>query len=128
MVKLPEVFGLVACERLHVDPHARQLSLVGVFFQLRFASFPARIRELTIYAALFDARGEGELRLTYTRLETEEDLHYNSRWSSFPEPGRVTQVALPLRELRVPAPGRYSVTLSFDHNPIGKCFFDVLRA
>jgi hypothetical protein len=127
MVKLPEVLGLIPCERFHVDAQAHRLSLVGISLSLQFPVFPARIHELIIYAALFDARGEGEMRLTYSRLETEEDLHYNSRWSSFPAPGRITQIVLPLRELVVPAPGRYSITLSFDRRPISICYFDVLR-
>lgn len=127
MVKLPEVLGLIPCERFHVDPQAGRMSLVGVFLTLRFGVFPARMREFTVYAALFDARGEGEMRLTCSRLETEEDLYYNSWWSSYPTPGRITQMAQPIRGVVFPAPGRYSITLSFDRRPVSIRYLDVLR-
>lgn len=83
---------------------------------------------MTTYAALFDARGEGELQLVCTRLETEEDLYYNSRWCSFPMPGRITHLTMPIRGVKFAAPGRYRVTLSFDNELISTRYFDVEKA
>jgi hypothetical protein len=61
-----------------------------------------------VYAALFDARGEAEMRVTCTRLETEEDLYYNSKWNSFPSAGRIDLFTMFISRLEFPAPGRYA--------------------
>lgn len=127
MVKLPDVLGLVLCDEFQVDAVARRVSLMGLFLSLRFTAFPARCRPFAVYAALFDARGEGEMRLICTRLETEEDLYYNSWWCSFPSAGRTTHLPMRIPGIEFPAPGRYRLTLSFDQKTISTRFFDVVR-
>ena len=127
MVKLPDVVGLVMCEQFKVDPTTHRVSLDGLFSSLRFRVFPSRPISVTAYAALFDGRGEGEMRLTCTRLETEEELFYHSRWCSFSMHGMMVHFTMTIRKLRFPAPGRYAFTLSFDGNLLTTSFIDVGR-
>jgi|SRR6266568_1681894 len=127
MKKLPEVMGLVLCEKMHIDPALRRISLEGLTLSLRSAVFPMFPMQLSAYAALFDGRGEGEMCLTCTRLETEKDIYYHKQWRSFPTPGRTTMLTLPIRDLILPAPGRYSFSLSFDRQTLTTYFLDVQR-
>ena len=128
MVKLPEVFGLILCEQFRVDPKTHRVSLDGLFTSLRFSLFPSLPIQVTAYAALFDGRGEGEMRLTCTRLETEEEFYYHSKWSSFPTHGHTTHYTMTIQRMVFPAPGRYAFTLSFDHKPLTTCFCDLRRS
>ena len=127
MVKLPAVLGLVLCKKMHIDVVSRQISLEGVVWSWRSSVFPTLPIEMLAYFALFDARGEGEICLTCTRLETESDIYYHSLWRSFPIPGRVTVLTMPIRRLELPAPGRYSFTLSFDGKTLTTYVLDVKR-
>ena len=128
MFKLPDVVGLIFCEQLKVDQKSHLVSLDGLFSALRFDVFPSRPIQVTMYAGLFDGRGEGEMRLTCTRLENEEDFFYHSRWCSFSMSGQTIHFTMTIRRLFFPAPGRYAFTLSFDHKPLTTCFIDVRRS
>ena len=127
MVKLPEVMGLVLCERMHVDVALRRISLEGLAWSLRSAVFPTLPIRMSAYVALFDGRGEGEMCLTCTRLETEADIYYHRLRRSFPIPGRTNVLTLPIHNLMLPAPGRYSFALSFDRQNLTTYFLDVNR-
>jgi hypothetical protein len=127
MVKLPEAMGLILCEDLAIEATSRRVSLRGVFISRRFSAFPAQSTRFMVYAALFDARVEAEMRLTCTRLETEEDLYYNSKWYSFPSPGRISLFTMFVGRMEFPAPGRDAWTLLFDGQPITTSYLDVMR-
>src|SRR5688572_15133404 len=118
MVKLPEVMGMVMCETIRFDAEVRRMSLERLVPWLESAVFPTHPIRMSAYVELFDGRGEGEMRLTCTRLETEADIHYYSKWCSFPVPGRTSTLEFPIRDLKLPAPGRYVFTLFFDGQPL----------
>ena len=127
MKKLPDVMGLVLCEGVQADAALPSLSLEHVLVSLQSSVFPPRLIRMSAYVALFDGRGEGEMRVTCTRLETERDIHYYSKWCSFPVPGRITTLEFPMRKLKFPAPGRYAFALSYDRHPLTTSFLDVTR-
>src|SRR6267143_627056 len=112
MVKPPQVCGLILCQQMSVDMALARMSLDGLFLVLRLSHFPSPPVKFTAYAAFFDGRGEGEMRLTCTHLETEADIYYHKRWLAFSDPGRTIHYEVRVRELVFPRPGRYVLTLS----------------
>lgn len=128
MVKSPEALGLIMCREFKVDPQSHRVSLDGLFTSLRSEVFPTLPMQMTEYSALFDGRGEGEMRLTCTHLEKEEDFFYHSRWCSFPMPGQTVHFPTIVRRMAFPAAGRYAFTLSFDGEPLTTSFVDVRRS
>lgn len=127
MVKAPHVCGLILCESFKVDPPRRRISLEGLFLIREYPVFPAASGPFTVYAALFDGRGEGELCLSCTHLESEKEVYYHKKWIAFPEGGRTIHLEIPARKLNFPKPGRYSFTLLFNKEPLTVRYLDIRR-
>jgi hypothetical protein len=83
--KIPEVVGLLLCERLSFDRATHFATLAGLFQSLRFEQFPSPEKAFTVYAALYGGEGEGTIELTVMRLETEDDIYSYQRWFTFPD-------------------------------------------
>jgi len=126
-MRLPDVFGLILCNRLDVNPQVGQTSLQGIFQALSFSTFPSPTRPFTAYAALFDGEGEGTMELVIARLETEQDIHHYSRWVTLPGRGLVMNLEIPIESCVFPAPGRYVLVLRFDKSPVAYRFLEIIR-
>jgi hypothetical protein len=115
MIQVPVVVGLTLCEMMSVDPERGRVSLDGVFHTLRLSDFPLEPRRFTVYAALTDGVGEGLLKLTVTRLQTNRIIYSFRRWFAFPS-DRLEPVNMEIRVTRCifPASGRYAFALLFD--------------
>jgi len=125
MTKLPEVAGLILCNRMEVNTAKVELCLAGLFHALSFSTWPAVAAPFTVYTELFDAEAEGTIELKVMRLETEGDVYRQTKWFvstdrrlRFPLEWRVTQC-------RFPAPGRYLVSLRFDGELLSQRFLEI---
>lgn len=127
-MKLPEVVGLVLCDRMEVDPQARQMSLVGIAHSLFFRNFPSPPRSFTVYGALYDGTGEGTIELSVHRLETEKRIYRYQRWFALAGRGQPMHLEIPVRRCVFPAPGRYILALSFDAKRLTHRLIDVVRS
>jgi hypothetical protein len=127
MPKAPDPISLVLCERMHVDPQAGQMSLVGVFNSLRFQSFPAPMRRLTVYTALHGGDGQGTMKLTIFRADTEEEIYKGENWRGFAVPDLTTMYEGIVRDCLFPVPGRYIIELRFDGEIVTQRVLDVFQ-
>jgi hypothetical protein len=125
MAKPPRAVGLILCRRMEIDTERVEVSLVGLIPALAFASWPAPAPVLTAYAALQGGQGEGTIEVVVTRLETEQDIYSQKRWSGFANPAGITHLALPIRGYAFPAPGRYNFKLLFDGQELASRLLDV---
>jgi hypothetical protein len=115
LIQIPQVVGLIVCERLEPNPETGLTSLVGIVQAMRFPHFPSEPHAFTVYVALTDGIGEGTLRLLITRLETNEEVYYHDRWVTFPNDRLlVLNMVIPVSRCVFPAPGRYSFGLFLD--------------
>ncbi len=128
MIRLPRVLGLIFCERMEVDRSRVEVSLIGLFQSQRFTEFPSPPLAFTVYSALYDGVGEGTMKLSILRLETEEWIYSYTRWFTFPGRQRLTQLELKARRCVFPAPGRYRIVLSFDKHRLAERLLDVYRS
>jgi hypothetical protein len=126
-MKLPEVTGLVVCERMDVDPATGTISLIGVAHTLHFSVFPTPVQSLTVYGTLFDGDGEGTMELGIVRLETEVEVYRYQRWHAFAGRGRLMHLEIRPTKCVFPAPGRYSLTHRFDGQLLTHHYLDVIR-
>ena len=125
-MRLPQVMGLVFCERFGIDPLRHRVSLEGLFQALRFDRFPTRPQEFTVYAALYGIAVEGTIELEVVRLETEMEIYRYRKWVAFVG-GTVHQMEFRVKTLRFPAPGRYGCRLLFEGNLLTERYLDVFR-
>jgi hypothetical protein len=127
MPKAPEPVALVLCEKMHIDPQAGKMSLVGVFQGLRFPSFPTPVQRFTAYAALHGGEGEGTMQLTIAKADTEVEVHNSTKWRGFADPDLITMYEGIVKDCVFPAPGRYIVTLRFDGDILTQRVLDILQ-
>jgi hypothetical protein len=127
MIILPDVVGLVLCERISFAPDTGRVSLVDVFQSLRFAEYPTPAQRFTVFSALYDGVGEGTLELAVTRVATEEAIYFYRRWITLP--GRLLLANLEIKVTRCafPAPGRYVFDLRFDKQDLTRRYLEVYQ-
>jgi hypothetical protein len=125
MIRLPEVVALALCERMEVNPQARQASLVGFFHSLRFPAFPTAPQRFTVYTALFGGSGEGTIELAISQMETEATIDIYRRWFAFPERWMNINLEIPIQRCVFPAPGRYRLQLRFDDQDLSHRYLDI---
>ncbi len=105
-MKLPQVMGLVFCERFTINATTHEASLDGLFQALRYRTFPGTPQPFVVYVSLYGSSVEGTIEMRCTRLETETDVFSYRVWRSLPD-GYVVQLPIPVRMLRFPAARRY---------------------
>lgn len=126
MPKEPEPVGLILCDRLHVDPSAGKMSLVGLFTSLRFPSFPTQVRPFTAYSLLYGGEGEGRMRLEVKRAGDEQPIYRNTIWRGF-IPGQLSTAEIKVAKCEFSSPGRYIATLFFEGVIVAQTVLDVYK-
>ncbi len=117
MIQVPVVAGLTLCEQMTIRTGGGgRMSLEGIFHARRFSQYPTPWQSFTVYGALTAGVGEGVLKLTITRLGTNDTIYTYQRWYAHP-PERLVPVNLEIRvkTCAFPAPGRYLISLFFDN-------------
>ena len=120
----PNPVGLYFIKRIDVNATDGDLSLIGLFQNRSFSTFPSAPAEMTVFTMLHGGRGEGILQLgVYLLNEMEEyntksDWIYRQRkWIRFPnEPDFLVTIELKLRKLCFLNAGEYLFVLTFDGN------------
>jgi hypothetical protein len=136
MRKLPQMSGLVLCDRIEVDPSKGEYSYVGVFNVLRLP-FPKRtskktpkknypLRPFSVCGTLFNGEGEGVLELTVENLALEERIDSYQRWVSY-QAGMLFYLEIHLSKCAFKDPGRHQITLSLDNNLLAQRYLDVFN-
>jgi hypothetical protein len=126
MPKEPKQVGLILCDRMHVDPSAGKMSLVGLFTSLRFPSFPTPVRPFTAYALLYGGEGEGRMRLEVKRAGDEQPISKKEVWRGF-TPDQLSTAEIKLAKCAFPSPGRYIATLFFEGAIVAQTVLDVYK-
>jgi hypothetical protein len=126
MPKAPKSLSLMLCDGVQIDTAGPKLSLVGLFYSLRFPSFPTSVRVFTAYALLYGGEGEGRMNLDIKRADTEASCYSNELWRGF-APGVISTAEIKVRKCRFPSPGRYIVTLFFEGEIVAQSVLDVMQ-
>ena len=125
MSRLPQVAGLILCKRMDVNPAKVEMSLVGVFHELKFSQWPTPVYPFTVYTEVHDAAAEGTMELRLTRLETEKDVYVQQRWFAASDRQLTFQLEWRVRKCAFPAPGRYRLSLQLDGEELSWRYLDV---
>ena len=114
MVSTPLSIGLTLCNSLIIEEGTRNLTHVGTFAGFRAADFPFRPAPFYVLSTLIGGHGEGELGLTVTHLETDDELFALHRRLSFPDWLMEVIAVFRLGNCEFPEPGAYLMTLLMD--------------
>jgi hypothetical protein len=114
MIPPPIALSLTLCEHLSVEEGTKNVSLAGTFTRRYGQAFPFVPLPFYVFATLTGAQGEGEITLTVTALETDEEVASLTRRVAFPDRFAEGRVSFRLNNCAFPAPGVYMFTLAVD--------------
>ena len=115
----PLVLALVLADNGHVDPTSNKCFVLGTIGVLRFASFPAQLRKLCIYAALTEGRGKTDLTIRLVDAdEPGEPIFSRNVEVGFETPLAVVELMYVRADLEIPEPGEYRLQLCAAGNPL----------
>jgi hypothetical protein len=114
MIPRPIAIGLTLCDQVIVEEGTRKVSFIGSFYRLQSPAFPFVAERFCVVAILTGSQGEGEVSLSVTNLQTEEEVSRATGRITFTS--RFTEVRVVLRpsECSFPSPGIYMFTLTVD--------------
>ena len=114
MIPQPLSIGLTLCHSVIIEEGTRNLTLVGTFLGFSATDFPCTPAPFYVLSSLNGGHGEGELGLTVTRLETDQEVFAIHRRLSFPDRLTAVRVRFRLRNCVFPDAGAYVMTLLMD--------------
>jgi hypothetical protein len=114
MVPCPVALGLALCDQVIVEEGTRKASLIGTFNRLEGRAFPFVPLPFCVVTTLTGAQGEGDITLSLTQLETDEEVASLTRRVAFPDRFAEGRILFRLGDCSFPAPGAYLFTLTVD--------------
>jgi hypothetical protein len=116
MPSQPLARGLILSDYVIVEERTRKVSFIGTFDRLRAPRFPALVQPFSVYAAMTGGQGSAILKLSVTRLDTDQEVYYWEEPITFPDRLEVSRVHFRLTQFVFPAPGWYEFVLLVDRN------------
>jgi hypothetical protein len=116
----PIVRYMILCDDWHLDgPTGRRVTIVGLLWSIHSVDdppFPLCYREVCVFLALMESRGQGEGQVICIFEDTGEKVFETSKFLiRFPQdPLEVVGLPVRIRDCIFPRPGRYSVQFWYD--------------
>jgi len=105
----PTLLAMVLCDTCIIEQGSFKYTLVGTFTKLQSPFYPFLLPKLTIYLVLTEGRGKSPLMLRMVNVSTGQ-VTFDIRgeiW--FNDPLALVEAAFPVGNIKVDAPGPYSV-------------------
>ena len=106
---------IIVCDAVHRDPSTGKFTLLGTFSTLVARKFPCRHGQFCVFIALTECRGRVPLAVKLIRIDPEggEDQTVTevSGELTSPDPLRVHEVVMQLRDVTFEHPGEYRFQL-----------------
>jgi hypothetical protein len=120
MIPPPTALGLFLCERVLVDKESGNPSPIGIFTGLAVDQFPSDPQRFSVFSALTDGAGNGNLELAAVRLDTGEQFYSQKHPVHFPDRGIVVNIHVRVRKIVFPSPGWFEMLLLIDNDLIAQ--------
>jgi len=106
--------GLTLCDYVIVEEKTKKVSLIGCFTGIAANHFPAAVQPFSVFAVLTDGLGDATIKLSVSRLDTQEEVL--TRQMAYRFPDRLVEVRVHFRitQAVLPDPGWYQCTLFVD--------------
>lgn len=114
MIPRPIALGLTICDRVIVEEHTRNVTLVNCYNKLNVEGFPSPPRRIDLYAVLTDGLGDGTINVVVTHLDTDAEVYSFQGRVRFPDRRQELRLYFRIRKCSFPVEGRYQVTVLID--------------
>lgn len=107
----PIPVAFLLCDYVITDEATKKKSLIGVFDRVWATRFPTQHRPIALYARLYDAEGEHDVRVEYVKVGEERVLAEAKGTLRVQDRKRPVEFALTLPAIPIPEPGEYEFRL-----------------
>jgi hypothetical protein len=118
MLQRPSALALMLCDQVTFEVGTQKPSLIGVFTGIAVDGFPSGPQRFDAFVALTDGLGTGTLELEVTDANTGNQVYVKRVQLTCPDPLRVINLRLRIRQCSFPTSGEYLFTLLVDGNEI----------
>ncbi len=114
MTPTPRALELLLCRQVIVDSLTGEPSCIGVKTSLRMDFFPSLPQELAFFCSLTDGKGEGNLELSITSMESGAPIYISHSKIHLQHRLSIANVYGNLVGITFPNPDVYAVSLLVD--------------
>jgi hypothetical protein len=107
----PIPVAFLLCDQVITDEATKKKTLVGVFDRVWATRFPTEHRPVALYARLYDAEGEHEVRVEYVKVGEEKVLAEAKGTLRVHDRKRPVEFVITLPAIPIPEPGKYEFRL-----------------
>ena len=122
----PIVLSINICDTIIRDETTKKVSLIGLFSAIKANTFPSTHSLFHVYVALTNGHGLYKTTLRIVSVENNEVLINIDGDLNVTSPLQVTELNIGLQGLRFNKPGKYSVQVLCNGDPIGSRDFMVV--
>ena len=108
---IPNVVAMLICDQVISEQGTNKKSLIGVFENFNWPTYPALLPRLGIYARLADAVGQYEFKLRFVALKDESLLAEIGLRADIKDASGYSELVLNIGNIPIPAPGKYELQL-----------------
>lgn len=119
--------SLIICDAIIEDVATHKKTLVGIFNGIGASSFPVKHKELCLYAAMSNGRGQTEVTILCRNCLSDREM---LRWRGpieFPDPNATVEILFKFRDVPFDEPGLYAFELFCDDLPLLETRFKVTQ-
>lgn len=122
----PIVLSINICDNIIRDETTKKVSLIGLFNAIKVNTFPSTHPLFHVYVALTNGHGFYKSSLRIVNIEKNIALMNIDGDLNVTNPLQVLELNIGLQSLRFDGPGKYSVQVLCDGEPIGSRDFMVV--
>jgi hypothetical protein len=115
--------AFLLCDQVISDEATKKKTLVGIFDRIWVSKFPTEHKPVALYARLYDAEGEYDVRVEYVKLSDESVLARANGKLQVHDRRKPVEFALSLSSIPIPEPGEYEFRLWIGNRYIQKVRF-----
>jgi hypothetical protein len=116
--QVPTVIGLLVCEKVIVEEHTRNLSLINCFTARKSETFPSAPQQFDIVAFLTDGLGDIRTEVVVWRLDTMDEIYHQAQTVRFLDRLQEVRFLFRVTQCSFPVAGTYQVGLLVHGEPL----------
>jgi hypothetical protein len=102
------------CDQVAIDQGTQKPYLLGVFSGVAADKFPTERQRFEVFTVLTDGLGDLELTLHVIHMDTDQEVYTQHLRVNFPDPLKVVNLRIKVRNLIYEVPGTYLFSLTVD--------------
>ncbi len=107
----PIPLAFLLCDQVITDAATKKKTVVGIFDRIWVSKFPTEHKPVALYARMYDAVGEHEVKVEYVKVSDETVLAQATGKLHVQDRHKPVEFAISFSAIPIPEPGEYEFRL-----------------